>query len=80
MRRQDWMRRQTSSKSDTCTERRAVDAAGRKREGGCVIPGEICQLARGLAPSRGGAMSWQKSAEGIVAPATGAKARTRGKD
>ena len=41
---------------------------GHKREGECAIPGEICQLAFGLASSRGDAMSWQKSAEGIVAP------------
>jgi len=49
---------------------------GHKRESGCAIPGEICHLASGLALSRGSAMRWQKSAEGIVGLVIGLKART----
>ena len=37
-----------------------------KREGGCALPGEVCQFALVLLSSRGGGMNWQKSAEGIV--------------
>ena len=37
-----------------------------KREGGCVIPGEIWCSALELATSRGVAMGHQKSAEAIV--------------
>ncbi len=31
---------------------------GHKREGGCALPGEICQFAMVLLSSRGGGMSW----------------------
>jgi hypothetical protein len=48
-----------------------VDATGRWGEGGCVIPGEICQPAIELMPPRGGMMGWQKSAEGTVVTAHG---------
>jgi hypothetical protein len=37
-----------------------------KREGGCAIPGEICQRAAVLRGSRGSRRRWQKSAEAIV--------------
>ena len=37
-----------------------------KREGGCVIPGEICTAAVVLLTSRGVRMAVQKSAEAIV--------------
>ncbi|CAL8475618.1 protein of unknown function (plasmid) [Caballeronia sp. S22] len=37
-----------------------------KREGGCVIPGEICAAAEVLLASRGAGMAVQKSAEGIL--------------
>jgi hypothetical protein len=37
-----------------------------KREGGCALPGEICQSAARLLRSRGCGMDWQKSAEAIV--------------
>lgn len=50
---------------------------GHKREGGCALPGEICRPAQIVLPSpRGGGMGRQKSAEGIVGPSTGPKART----
>ena len=39
---------------------------GHKREGGCALPGEICQSAFVLLAPRGAGMGWQKSAEGIV--------------
>ena len=38
-----------------------------KREGECVIPGEVCWFALGLRSSRGDGMSQQKSAAAIVA-------------
>jgi hypothetical protein len=47
-----------------------------KREGGRALPGEVCRSALVLPPSRGGGMGRQKSAEGIVGPSTGLKART----
>ena len=37
-----------------------------KREGGCVIPGEVCMGAIVLPASRGVGMLMQKSAEAIV--------------
>lgn len=37
-----------------------------KREGGCVIPGEICTAATVLPTSRGVGMAVQKSAEAIL--------------
>ena len=40
--------------------------SGYKREGGCVLPGEVCQPAYVLRSSRGDGKGWQKSAEGIV--------------
>jgi len=46
---------------------------GHKREGGGALPGEICLV---LPASRGAGMDRQKSAEGIVGPSTGLKART----
>lgn len=46
------------------TVRRISDA--HKREGACVIPGEICTIAEVLPASRGGGMIVQKSAEAIV--------------
>jgi hypothetical protein len=42
---------------------------GHKREGECVIPGEVCPSAVRLGSPRGGVMGGQKSAEGIVAAA-----------
>jgi hypothetical protein len=47
---------------------------GHKCEGECVLPGEVCRTATVLLPSRGGGMDRQKSAEGIVALSTRAKA------
>jgi len=41
---------------------------GHKREGGCALPGEVCNFADELLSLRGGGMKLQKSAEGIVAP------------
>jgi hypothetical protein len=38
---------------------------GDKREGGCTLPGEICQPATVLLTSRGVGKGWQKSAEAI---------------
>jgi hypothetical protein len=49
---------------------------GHKREGECALPGEVCNFAIELWSLRGGGKRLQKSAEGIVAPSTGAKART----
>lgn len=49
---------------------------GHKCEGERALPGEICQSAFVLPPLRGGGTEWQKSAEGIVGPTTGLKART----
>ena len=49
---------------------------GHKREGESAIPGEVCNFAHELLSLRGDGMRLQKSAEGIVAPSTGAKART----
>ena len=43
---------------------------GHKREGGCALPGEICNFVpteSGLRSLRGGGKKLQKSAEGIVA-------------
>ena len=31
---------------------------GHKREGGCALPGEVCQFASVLLSSRGGGMNW----------------------
>jgi hypothetical protein len=39
---------------------------GHKREGGCAVPGEVCQPAFVLLALRGAGMGWQKSAEAIV--------------
>jgi len=57
--------------------RRGRRCGGHKREGGRALPGEICRLAIlcYLSPG-GGGMGRQKSAEGIVGPSTGLKART----
>ena len=59
------MRRQLSSKPDTCTESKAVNAAG--------ISVKVARLTLGDLPtcivlpaSRGVGMGWQKSAEAIV--------------
>ena len=49
---------------------------GHKREGECALPGEICNFAMSYRRSRGDGMKLQKSAEGIVVPSTGPKART----
>ena len=49
---------------------------GHKCEGERALPGEVCQSAVMLPASRGVGMGWQKSAEGIVGPSTGPKART----
>ncbi len=39
---------------------------GHKREGGCALPGEVCRSCPVLLPPKGGGMSRQKSAEGIL--------------
>jgi hypothetical protein len=44
----------------------ACRCGGYKREGGCALPGEICQPAFVLPTSRGVGIGWQKSAEAIV--------------
>ena len=49
---------------------------GHKREGECALPGEICQLVTYYHHREVMRKSWQKSAEGIVGPSTGLKART----
>jgi hypothetical protein len=50
---------------------------GHKRECGCALPGEICRPAKFVLLSpRGGGTGRQKSAEGILGPSTGPKART----
>jgi hypothetical protein len=41
---------------------------GHKREGGCALPGEICQLVTYYHHREVMRRSWQKSAEGIVGP------------
>jgi hypothetical protein len=41
---------------------------GHKREGGCALPGEVCNFAEELLTLRGGGKKLQKSAKGIVAP------------
>ena len=41
---------------------------GHKREGGCALPGEICQLVTYYHHREMMRKSWQKSAEGIVGP------------
>jgi len=46
--------------------RRVCRCSGYKREGGCALPGEICQSAFVLPALRGAGMGWQRSAEGIV--------------
>jgi hypothetical protein len=57
--------------------RHARICGGHKREGGCALPGEVClSVPQGLPTSRGVGMDRQKSAEGIVGPSTGLKART----
>ena len=48
---------------------------GHKREGGCVLPGKL-RVCLVLPASRGAGKGRQKSAEGIVGPATELKART----
>jgi hypothetical protein len=60
------MRRQLSSKSDTCTESYGCRCGGHKREGESALPGEVCHFVMRLLSSRGEGMKWQKSAEGIV--------------
>ena len=59
------MRRQLSSKSDTCTESMVVYAAGISVKVGAITRGDlpICLV---LPASQGAGMGWQKSAEGIV--------------
>ena len=59
------MRRQTSSKSNTCTERLHVDAAGISVKVERNTRGDL-QLCFELLSSRGGGKKMQKSAEGIV--------------
>ncbi len=49
---------------------------GHRREGRCALPGEVCLLAHSYRGRKAFGMSRQKSAEGIVGPATGLKART----
>ena len=41
---------------------------GHKREGGCALPGEVCNFAEEQLALRGGGKKLQKSAEGIVVP------------
>jgi hypothetical protein len=41
---------------------------GHKREGGCALPGEVCNFCQELLSLRGDRKRLQKSAEGIVAP------------
>ena len=80
MRQTDWVRGPIDPKPDTCTEGLEVDAVG--------ISGKVLRLTLGdlpfclrreahvLVSSRGDAMGWQKSAEGIVGRSTRLKART----
>ena len=67
------MRRQRSSKSNTCTEGMDVDAAGISAKVGAHYPGRSVDLpwATSIVRCREGS---QKSAEGIVGPSTGLKA------
>ena len=71
-----WARRPRDLKPHSHPEGVEVDATGRWGESECVIPGEICSPADGLISSRDGVMGGQKSAEGILAIARMAKART----
>ena len=59
------MRRQISSKSDTCTEGMDVDAAGISVKVGAHYPGRSVDLPCATGIERCG-MGRQKSAEGIV--------------
>jgi hypothetical protein len=69
MRRSYWVRRQISSKPNTCTESAGVNAAG--------ISVKVARLTLGGLPachvllaSREAGKGWQKSAEAIVADLT----------
>jgi len=62
------MRRQLSSRSNTCTESLYVDAASISVKVRGHYPGRSVRLVIELPASRGDGKSWQKSAEGIVAP------------
>ena len=62
------MRRQISSKPNTCTEGVGVDAADISAEVSAHYPGRSVDLPIVLALSIGGAMGQQKSAEAIVGP------------
>jgi hypothetical protein len=72
------MRRQIDSKSDTCTESLAVDVAGISVKVSAHYPGRSasCSDFVGTTAAERRWDGLQKSAEGIVAPSTGAKART----
>ena len=61
------MRRQTDSKSNTCTESLYVDAAGISVKVGAHYPGRSATLHE-LPLLRGSGRKLQKSAEGIVVP------------
>jgi hypothetical protein len=76
MRRNRRVRRHISSKPDSCTESGYVYAAGISEKVGAHYPGRSDELPTGLPSSRGEGMGRQKSAEGIVGPPTGPKART----
>jgi hypothetical protein len=70
------MRRQLSSKSDTCTERADVDAAGISVKAGVHYPGRSVDVLFELQPPRGDRKRQQKSAEAKVGISTVPKGRT----
>ena len=68
------MRRQLSSKPETCTEGMDVDAADISVKVCVHYPGRSVCLPNVLPPSRGDGRGMQKSAEGIVGSSTELKA------